>query len=499
MAAEPIAATEPTGVTTPARTLTTGTIIVLIVAAITPLSIVVGTLPLGLAFGGPSTTLAFVIAGAIIWLFCIGYVQMVRRITRPGAFYNYIARGLGRPMGVGAAMIAVVGYPAGLIGAFAVQSFVAQETIAALFGVVLPWQLLLVAQSAIVGSLAYRRIDLNARAVVLVVGAEVLLILVLVGAIVLDLGFAAFPMGAFSLDVFGVGQWAVAFVFAILCFQGYEAGALYAPEAKRPEKTVPRALYGALVLIVGLLALTSWALTGVTGIEDQQQIVLDAGITGFIFATVEGYLGSVGLWIFSFLALLAQLACALAITNFMGRYLQSLASEDLLPRVLARRNRHDAPGAAVAALVGVALVVILGLSALGIDPYTQISAVGFGIGALGATALQGLASAAVVGYFLKNPAPEQHRWQTLFAPTLAAVLLAAALVVEISAFHWITGSEEPWTAALPWAIPLVLAFGIAYGLWIRKNRPATYRDLAAGDTAEAAERLRTSRLAERGL
>ncbi|MPV89354.1 amino acid permease [Georgenia ruanii] len=464
----------------------------------TPLAVVVGTLPLGLAFGGPSMTLMFAASGVIIWLFCVGYTQMVRRITRPGAFYNYIARGLGRPAGVGAAMIAVVGYPVGLIASFAIQAFVIQETLVALFGVTFPWQVILLAEAIIVGTLAYRRIDLNAAAVLAVVTAEVLLIGSLVVSIIADKGLGAFPAEAVSFDVLNVGQWAVAFVFAILCFQGYESGALYAPEAKRPEKTVPRALYGALIIIVGLLALTTWALTSVTGVQDQQQIVQDAGIVGFIFATVEQYLGSVGLWILSFVAILAGLACNLAIANFMSRYLQSLAAEDLLPRALAKRNKHDAPGVALLTLVISAVVVILVLSFVGIDPYTQITAVGFGIGALGATALQALASAAVVAYFLKQPASDRHWWRTLVAPALSTVLLAAALVVEISAFSWITGIEAPWTAALPWVIPIVLLGGTGFGFWIKKNRPHTYQDLAAGDTAEEAEMLRTARLARQG-
>lgn len=85
----------------PPRTLTTSKIVGLIVGAATPLAVLVGTIPLGLAFGGPSLTLAFFAAGFIVLMFAVGYVQMVQRITRPGAFYNYIARGAGRPAGRG--------------------------------------------------------------------------------------------------------------------------------------------------------------------------------------------------------------------------------------------------------------------------------------------------------------------------------------------------------------------------------------------------------------
>lgn len=479
------------------RTLTTWKIIVLIIAAMTPLSAIVGTIPLGLAFGGPSTALMFVIAGLIIALFCVGYVQMVRKISRPGAFYNYIARGIGRPAGVGAAMIAVVGYPVGLIATFAVQAFVAQETVSALFGVTLPWQVFLLVHAVIILFLAWRQIDLSAVVVLVIVVAEVVILSALVIAIALSLGADAFPLGAMSFEGMGVGQWTVAFVFAILCFQGYEAGAMYAPEAKRPSRTIPRALYGALAILVILLTSVSWALTGVSGVETGPAVVQEQGITGFIFTTVATYLGPVGLWLFSVLVLFAQIACGLAITNFMSRYLQSLAAEDLLPARLAGRNRHGAPGPAVLLLVGLGVVVVLVLSAIGVNPQTQITAVGFGIGALGATALQALASLAVVLYFLRQPASERHWWKTFLAPALSTVLLVIALIVELKSFTWITGSEDAWTTVIPWIIPIALIFGIGYGFWIRKNRPATYADLSGGDTAEEAAAMRDIRLANR--
>lgn len=476
------------------RTLTTWKIVFLLVGAATPFAIVVGTLPLGMAFGGPAITWMFAIAAVIIALFCVGYAQMVRRISRPGAFYNYIARGLGRPAGVGAAMVAAIAYTVAIIAAFAVEAVLARASIHALVGVEPPWQLILVVLVVLIGALAYRRINLSAVVVGCIVVVEVIAILALVISIVADKGLGAFPAAAVNPHVFTIGQWTVAFVFAILCFQGYEAGALYAPEAKRPEKTIPRALFVAVVVFAVLLVIVSWALTSVSGVDGQQDAVQAAGITGFVYATVGTYLGTVGLWLLSLLVLLSQFACTLSIMNFIARYLQSLAAEDLLPRVLARTNRHNSPGPAVLILAGLTLVVVLGLASFGIDPYTQISSVGFGIGALGATVLWGLASVAVIAYFRRLPRSERHWWRTAVAPALATILLAAALVAELLSFSYITGTQADWITVLPLVIPAALIFGVAFAFWLRKNRPATYADLAAGDTAEEAALLRVNRL-----
>lgn len=468
------------------RTLTTWKVIVLIIAAMTPLSAVVGTLPLGMAFGGPSITWAFILSGIVIGIFCIGYSKMVQRINRPGAFYNYIARGLGRPAGVGAAMIAAIGYPVGFMAVLAVQSIVTVDIVRATFGAEVPWQVIMVVLAVLVLALTWWRIDFSATFVLVIVAIEVALILALVVGIVARLGADAFPIGAISFDAFSIGQWTVAFIFAILCFQGYEAGAMYAPEAKRPERTIPRALFGALILLVVLYVLATWTLTGAAGVETLMDTVLEQELTGFIFATVADYLGPAGLWLFSIATLLAQLACTIAVANFMSRYLQSLAAERLLPRPLAWKNRNNAPGAALITLIVGGAIVVLVLSALGADPYTQIASVGFGVGALVATVLQALASAAVVAYFLKLPASQRNVFTTFIAPVVATVLLVIALIIQLTGFTWITGSEEPWIAAIPWVLLALLVLGVGFGFWLRSGRPHIYEHLASGDSAEEA-------------
>lgn len=485
--------------TAPPRTLTTSRIVGLIIGAMTPLAVLVGTIPLGLALGGPSLTLAFIASGVIILFFIVGYVQMVQRISRPGAFYNYIARGLGRPAGVGGAMVAALAYPLGMIGAFAINAALMQAMVFSLTGAQLPWELYLIISVVVVGVISYLGIDLSALVVLVIVAIEVVLVAVLVVGIAAQEGIAVtFPAEVFSFDILNVGIASVAFIFAFLCFQGYEAGALYSPEAKRPERTVPRALYIALFIIVACHVLATWALTGVTGTANQQDVLFstEGGPEAFVFATVQQYLGMPGLIIFSIGTVLTIFAVQIAITNFMARYINTLAAEDLLPAPLARFNRFSAPSSAIITLLTVTLVVVLGASLIGLDPFTQVSSAAFGIGALCATILMALASASVVAYFLRQPASERHWWKTLIAPIIATVLLSAALIVQITGFSWITGSEETWTAVLPWIVVAVAVFGVGFGFWLKQNRPRTYRDLAAGDTAEEAAALRDARLTE---
>ena len=65
----------------------------------------IGNLPIAIARGtGAGVPVAFLIAGAILLAFTTGYAFIGRRVVSTGAFYTYVAEGLGKELGVGAAM-----------------------------------------------------------------------------------------------------------------------------------------------------------------------------------------------------------------------------------------------------------------------------------------------------------------------------------------------------------------------------------------------------------
>ncbi|HWF56250.1 MAG TPA: hypothetical protein VG223_16545, partial [Solirubrobacteraceae bacterium] len=93
--------------------LTTPRIVFLVVAAAAPMAAMVGTVPLAFAIGdGAATPAIFVFAGLVLLCFSVGYAAMSRRVVNTGAFYTYIARGLGKPPAVGGALVAVIAYNA---------------------------------------------------------------------------------------------------------------------------------------------------------------------------------------------------------------------------------------------------------------------------------------------------------------------------------------------------------------------------------------------------
>src|SRR5947208_3361614 len=104
------------------RSLSTRHVVFVVIAAAAPMAAMVGNVPVAFLYGnGPGLPAAFALAGAALLCFCVGYAAMSRRVVNTGAFYTYVARGIGKPPAVGAAYLAVLSYTAltiGLAGAF---------------------------------------------------------------------------------------------------------------------------------------------------------------------------------------------------------------------------------------------------------------------------------------------------------------------------------------------------------------------------------------------
>ena len=109
------------GATGTARTqrtsLSTGRVVFLVIAAAAPMAAMVGNVPLALVYGnGAGLPAAYLIAAVVLLCFSVGYAAMSRRVINTGAFYTYIAQGIGRPPAIGAGLLAVAAYTVNIAG-----------------------------------------------------------------------------------------------------------------------------------------------------------------------------------------------------------------------------------------------------------------------------------------------------------------------------------------------------------------------------------------------
>jgi amino acid transporter len=131
-------ATRPSNVSTAlaADRLGVPAVVFFVMSAATPLTVVAGVVTTGYAVTGiTGLPVAFIVIGAVLALFCVGYVSMARHVTNAGAFYAYISRGIGRPVGVAGAWVAVVAYNALQVGLYGAIGAATTPLLNAWFGI----------------------------------------------------------------------------------------------------------------------------------------------------------------------------------------------------------------------------------------------------------------------------------------------------------------------------------------------------------------------------
>jgi hypothetical protein len=113
------------------------------------------------------------------------------------------------------------------------------------------------------------------------------------------------------------------------------------------------------------------------------------------------------------------------------------------------------------------------------------------VSALGVVLLMLGTSAAVIGFFRRNPTAPASAWQRLIAPVLACLLLGTMVIILVVNFDSLLGTDP--TSPLRWILPaLVLLAAVAGAVWalvLRSSRPAVYAGIGNIALAPADESL----------
>lgn len=457
--------------------LGTGHLVFFTVAASAPLTVLGGGITTMYAVSGNiGAALSFVLLAIVLGVFAVGYAAMSRHVSNAGAFYSYIANGLGRAGGVAGSFIALAAYNTIQIGLYGLFGAILGDLMASKFNIEAAWWVWALVGWAVVAVLGLLQVDLNATVL------AVLLILECAAVIIFDVVSLGNPAGgSITLDglnpsnLFTAGLGAVV-ALGIASFTGFESGAIYSEEVKDPRRTVARATYIAVGFTGLFYALSAWALTVVTGPENAPAASAKAG-PGVIFGTLAQYAGSLVADIANVLFITSVLAALMSFHNGVARYLFALGRERVLPKFLGRAGiRTGAPVSGSLAQTVLALVVVLAFVATSRDPVLDLFTWLSGVSAVGVLLLMTLTSAAVVGYFNRRMDTGENAWQRVGAPALATVLLFAVLVVLVVNFDALLAPNSPSYLAwlLPGLIGVAAVIGLIWGVALKSIRPDVY-------------------------
>jgi amino acid transporter len=308
---------------------------------------------------GRAAPLAFAVGTVALAIVGLSFVAFARRVAHVGSAYAYIAKEFGPRAGFAAGwalMLTYLTYGAGtavLVGNF-LDAALANYRVA-VPGLWIAASLLTILLAVL---LAYRDMRLAAR-LMLALEAISILAIVALGVLVLHavgkhggLTAAPFVPGA-RFGWSGVGY---AMVFAVLSFAGFEGAATLGEETGDPNRAIPLAVIGTVILAGVFYVFASYVQVVGFGLGHLRALARDSAPLNTLalafgsrdFATL-----------LDLAAAISAFSCVLGCVSAASRMLFALGRAGLAPAVGVVHERHGTPGAAVLTIGGAATAGVI--------------------------------------------------------------------------------------------------------------------------------------------
>ncbi|WP_308121195.1 APC family permease [Paractinoplanes bogorensis] len=449
-------------------------------AATAPIAVLINVVPAAYATGGgPLVPLSFLAVGVVLIFFSAGYAAMANRAPFAGAMYTYVARGLGRPAGVGAAWLALACYQAIQLGLYGMAGVAAAPLLASWFGVTASWWMVAAGCWLLVTLAGTIRAEVVSGLIALLVLAEVAVAVGFTAANVIDPAPGGLtrativPTGDVDMTTLGL-----LLVVGLLAFAGFETTGAYAEESIRPRRDPGLSTYGVVAALAVLIGVASWSLNAATGADRITEVARARG-SELLFDLAAGRLAPWAVTIGRLMLLTGLFAAVLALHHAMARYLYALGRERVLPAALGRTSpRTLAPRTAALTQSAVVAVLLAAAAWAGVGDPPTVGRRLMIAGALGLLLV--LLATSVAALLHLNRVPNGEGVYTRFvAPVLSIVALGSLGYLAFRDPGALVGVRESlWI--LPLTLAAVIALGVLHALILRGTRPVIYAGIGQG-------------------
>ncbi len=418
-----------------------------------------GLIVSGAGVGAPITIL---VATVVILFLTNTLAEFSKYRPSTGSFVTFIGMAFGPVSGAAASLFVVTGYCIAASSVVVISGGWAAQTLQVFLGIHVPWQILSIVFTAIVGLLVSRGISLSTTWAAIFFYFE--LILLLVGAVImLWVNRAAITVTPLLFSSVS-GGWkgiGLGFPLAIYLFIGWENSAMLAEETTNPRRNVPLALVTGTVSIGILYMFLSFATE--TAFHNNL-----AAISASAVPLVDAFKASAaGIIIIAYLAGVTSIFSSLiGLTNAQARILFNSSREGLLPTFFGKIHpQHRTPHAAMWAYIVVALLIVLVFGTVyAIDPVTL-----FGdTGTLGTIPV-------IVTYLLTNLALPVYMWRhhrAEFSPLRHLIIPLLGTVFMLFPLWGLVQPGQPYPFNIyPYLALGLLVLSLIYGFILAKRDP----------------------------
>jgi amino acid transporter len=453
----------------------------LVVAAAAPLTVMAGVAPLAILVGGVGAPAGYLAAGVVLTVFAVAFTAMTKHVGSAGAFYAYVTRGLGRTVGLAAALLALVSYSMLQVGVYGLLAQQTQATLLDVFGISVPWPVIGLVGIVVVTAVCWFGIDVGAKLLGVLLVAETAILALMSGSVLAKGGAEGLSLDSFTpSNATGPGMAAIlALCFA--AFMGFESTAIYRSEARDPERTIPRATYVAVGFMALFYCLVVWSVVQAFG-EAGVQGAAAANLPGLFFEVISAYVGPWAATLMQLLIVTSVVASQIAFHNAVTRYALALSRDGVLPPAAGRLHpRHQSPTTAgiVQSLVAAVAVIAFGLA--GADPFRGLVVWLNTPAVVGVLVLQVLTAVSVVVFFTRRDRPVRAP-VAVAAGVVSAVLLTVAIGLLVENIGLLTNAGPTTNWLVIAMVPLVVVVGLITARVLAARRPDVFARIGRGST-----------------
>jgi amino acid transporter len=321
------------------------------------------TTPFIVSIAGTSGAFAFLIGFLLMLVAAIPLGQLAREIPSAGGYYTYISKTLSARLGFLVSWLWLFYTPVAPAFNLAVLGFILNNTLEAHFGFGFPWWLGIILGAAFLVFMGWRGVELSAKALMILAGAEISIMVTLAiwGLIVPgDGGFSAAPLVPTHAP--SANGLLLGIIFSIFAITGWEGAAPAAEETVNPRRNIPRALIASVVVTGVFFVFVTWGLQVGWGVNDAAGFGSSTESPALVLA--QKFWG--GAWVIVLLALInSVLAVAVASNNVSTRMWYAMARSGSLPQFFAKLHpKFRTPVNAVVLQAILVIIVGIGVGAL---------------------------------------------------------------------------------------------------------------------------------------